>query len=129
MSPSARTRPRSGPDPAPAPLPLSVTSSWASSARPATRTSPPPSAKPNTTTTCSSPSSVSQQTCEQEKRLCPQPCQKGARVVAASAYDARREVGLVQVAAQVSQQGDYPPRSLRAVSYTHLRAHETRHDL
>src|ERR1039458_6779291 len=74
MSPSVRTRPRSGPNPAPAPLPLSVTSLWASSAKTATRTSPPPSAKPNTTTTCSSPSSASQQPCEQEKRLCPQPC-------------------------------------------------------
>src|ERR1035437_10414431 len=73
MSPSVRTRPRSGPAPAPAPLPLSVTVSWASSAKTATRTSPPPSAKPNTTTTCSSPSSASQQPCEQEKRLCPQP--------------------------------------------------------
>ena len=41
--------------------------------------SPPPSATPNTTSTCSSPCSASHQPCEQQEQLCPQPCQLAAR--------------------------------------------------
>jgi predicted transposase YbfD/YdcC len=70
---SARIPPWSGPAPVSASWSPSATSPSASSARPATPKSPPPSGRSNTTPACYSPSSASRTHHDQCRRLCGTP--------------------------------------------------------